>query len=51
MPLRMAEYALGVYRQFGRFARQCVLYGGEPDLQMSPIVRRPFKHRLGQLPE
>ncbi len=30
MPLRMAEYALGVYRQFGSFPRQLVLYVDEP---------------------
>ncbi len=34
MPLRMAEYALGIYRIFGVFARQIVLYAGEPDLRM-----------------
>jgi hypothetical protein len=28
MPLRMVEYAISVYRQFGRFARQFVLYVG-----------------------
>jgi hypothetical protein len=26
MPLRMAEYCLGVYRLYGRFPRQVVLY-------------------------
>jgi hypothetical protein len=30
MPLRMAEYALGIYRQFRRFPRQFVLYVGKP---------------------
>ena len=36
MPLRMAEYALGVYRRFGQFPRQIVLYMGEPVLLMRP---------------
>ncbi len=36
MPLRMAEYALGVYRRFGQFPRQIVLYVGEPALRMQP---------------
>ena len=30
MPLRMAEYCLGVFRLFGRFPQQIVLYVGEP---------------------
>src|SRR5579885_3660507 len=34
MPLRMAEYCLGVYRQYGRFPRQVLLYVGEPAMQM-----------------
>ena len=29
MPLRMAEYCLGVVRLFGKFPRQIVLYVGE----------------------
>lgn len=28
MPLRMAEYSLGVYRQYGQFPLQFVLYVG-----------------------
>ena len=36
MPLRMAEYALGVYRRFGQFPRQIVLYVGEPVVRMQP---------------
>jgi hypothetical protein len=31
MPLRMAEYCLGIFRLFGRFPRQVVLYVGEPN--------------------
>ena len=38
MPLRMAEYCLGVFRLFGKFPRQILLYVGEPALQRS---RRP----------
>ena len=34
MPLRMAEYCLGVYRVLGRFPQQVVLYVGEPGLGM-----------------
>ena len=30
MELRMAEYSLSVFRLFGRFPRQIVLYVGEP---------------------
>jgi hypothetical protein len=35
MPLRMAEYCLGVYRLFGRFPRQVLLYVGEAPLRMA----------------
>lgn len=35
MPLRMAEYCLRVYRLFGRFAHQILLYVGEPPLRMA----------------
>ncbi len=38
MPLRMAEYALGVYRRFERFPRQIVLYVGEPVVRMQPSL-------------
>jgi hypothetical protein len=41
MPQRMAEYALGVRRLFGRFPRQVVLYVGEPALRMSPNLEGP----------
>jgi predicted transposase YdaD len=49
MPLRMAEYCLGVYRLFGRFPRQVVLYVGEPQLRMDTELRGPgmlFQYRL-----
>jgi predicted transposase YdaD len=34
MPVRMAEYALAIYRQFGRFPHQIVLYVGRAPLTM-----------------
>jgi hypothetical protein len=39
MPLRMAEYCLGIFRLFGRFPRQVVLYVGEPQLRMENELR------------
>jgi Domain of unknown function (DUF4351) len=46
MPLRMVEYAIGVYRQFGRFPRQFVLYVGQPALQMSAeLIGSSFSFR------
>jgi hypothetical protein len=35
MPLRMAEYCLGVFRLLGRFPRQVLLYVGEAPLKMA----------------
>ena len=49
MPLRMAEYALSIYRQFGRFPRQFVLYVGKSTLRMSPELLSPnfsFRYEL-----
>jgi predicted transposase YdaD len=49
MPLRMAEYCLGVFRLFGRFPRQVVLYVGEPELRMESGLTGPgmlFQYRL-----
>jgi hypothetical protein len=49
MPLRMAEYCLGVYRLFGRLPRQIVLYVGEPRLRMKNELRGTdllFRYRL-----
>jgi hypothetical protein len=39
MPLRMAEYCLGVFRLFGRFPRQVLLYVGESPLRMESELR------------
>jgi len=39
MPLRMAEYCLGVFRLFGRFPRQVLLYVGEAPLRMETELR------------
>jgi predicted transposase YdaD len=41
MPLRMAEYCLRVYRRFGKFPRQIVLYVGEEPLRMEAELRGP----------
>ena len=52
MPLRMAEYALGVYRRFGQFPRQIVLYVGEPVLRMQTGLtgaRLSFSYELRDL--
>ena len=39
MPLRMAEYCLGVFRLFGRFPRQVLLYVGDAPLRMESELR------------
>src|ERR1017187_6741527 len=39
MPLRMAEYCLGIFRLFGRLPRQVVLYVGEPQMRMENELR------------
>src|ERR1035437_9304557 len=39
MPLRMAEYCLGVFRLFERFPRQVLLYVGEAPLRMAKELR------------
>src|SRR5213593_749567 len=41
MPLRMAEYCLGVFRLFGKFPRQVLLYVGEAPLRMDSELRGP----------
>ena len=54
MPLRMAEYALAIYKQFRRFAWQFVLYVGEPKLRMSPKLLGPnvlFRYELVDIRE
>jgi len=48
MPLRMAEYCLGVFRLFGKFPLQALLYVGEAPLQMERELRGPdvwFQYR------
>lgn len=39
MPLRMAEYCLSVFRLFGRFPRQVLLYVGDAPLRMATKLR------------
>jgi hypothetical protein len=49
MPLRMAEYCLGIFRLFGQLPQQVVLYVGERPLQMESALRGPglsFDYRL-----
>lgn len=41
MPLRMAEYALRVYRLLQRFPRQIVLYVGDSEMQMKSELAGP----------
>jgi hypothetical protein len=41
MPLRMAEYSLGIFRLFRRFAHQVLLYVGEAPLRMENELRGP----------
>jgi len=41
MALRMAEYALLIMREFGRFPEQVVLYVGLPPLRMNPQLTGP----------
>jgi predicted transposase YdaD len=41
MALRMAEYALRIYRQFGKFPLQIVLYVGEAPLRMAASMAEP----------
>ena len=41
MPLRMAEYALAIYRRFGSFPRQIVLYVGDSPLTMKNTLKGP----------
>jgi len=38
MALRMAEYAWAIYKQFGRFAEQIVLYVGEAPMRMRNLL-------------
>lgn len=45
MPLRMAEYAVAICRQFGRLPKQIVLYFGGKKLSMSSELRGPDPER------
>ena len=53
MPLRMAEYCLGVFRLFERFPRQVLLYVGEAPLRMASELRGDdvwFRYRADRHP-
>ena len=41
MAIRMAEYAFGVYRLFGKFPRQILVYVGEAQLRMQTELDGP----------
>jgi hypothetical protein len=41
MPLRMAEYCLRVFRLFGKFPRQILVYVGDAPLRMADKTPRP----------
>jgi hypothetical protein len=41
MPIRMAEYCLGIFRLLGRFPRQVLLYVGEAPLRMESELKGP----------
>ena len=41
MPLRMAEYALGIFRLYRQFPRQVLVYVGEAPLRMKTELRGP----------
>jgi len=54
MPLRMAEYCLRVYRLYGRFPRQILLYVGEEPLAMPERLSGPhleFRYRAVDIRE
>jgi hypothetical protein len=54
MPLRMAEYCLRVFRLFGNFPRQTLLYVGEAPLRMASELRGPamwFEYRTVDIRE
>ena len=50
MALRMAEYALRIYRKFRKYPRQTVLYVGEARMRMKALWREPaalaFRYHL-----
>jgi predicted transposase YdaD len=41
MPLRMGEYCLAIYRRYGKFARQIVVYVGKANLTMTDALIGP----------
>jgi predicted transposase YdaD len=41
MPLRMAEYCLGIFRLYGKFPHQVLLYVGEAPLRMESELQGP----------
>jgi hypothetical protein len=43
MAFRMAEYALAIYRRFGKFARQIVIYVGRDAMKMENTLSGPFR--------
>ncbi len=47
MALRMAEYALGIYRKFGKLPRQIMLYVGQAALAMNPVLEGAEEGRTG----
>jgi hypothetical protein len=49
MAIRMAEYCLWVYRLFGRFPRQILLYVGDAPLRMETTLRGPSTSRCAGL--
>jgi predicted transposase YdaD len=54
MPLRMAEYCLGILRLFGKFPRQVLLYVGEAPLGMESELLGPdvsFRYRVVDIRE
>jgi hypothetical protein len=54
MPIRMAEYSLSVFRLFGKFPRQVLLYVGDPPLRMETELRGPdvwFRYRAVDIRE
>ncbi|HEY7390360.1 MAG TPA: DUF4351 domain-containing protein [Bryobacteraceae bacterium] len=54
LPLRMAEYCLGVLRLFGRFPRQVLVYVGQASLKMEAELKGPalrYSYRLVDIRE
>src|SRR5262252_5919586 len=52
MPLRMAEYCLGIYRLFGKLPRQVLVYVGEAPLRMPGELIGPdvsFRYHLADI--